>query len=344
MPLPAERLASDLERGLRPCYLLAGDEPLLMQEAADAIRKAARAAGYDERLVFEVDAAFDWQSVASEAQALSLFACRRLFDLRMPDGKPGRDGGAALTAYAEAPPPDTCLLISCGRLDAAQRRSRWVKALDAAGAVVFFWPVEPGRLPAWIGRRMRQRGLRPDPDACALLAERVEGNLLACAQEIEKILVLKGAGATVGADEIVELVSDNARFDVFALVDAALAADLARLPRILDGLRDEGVPEALVLWALQRELHVLFEMLDEVESGRAIQAVVSSRRGLPRGRQGLVARVLGRLRRDEVGRLVDQAARADRSIKGREPGNPWDELLQLALLLAGADPFGRRRS
>ena len=341
--MPPERLATALEQGVAPLYLLAGDEPLLLQEAADAVRRAARAAGYEERIVFEVDAGFDWQALASAGQELSLFARRRLFDLRLPDGKPGRDGAAALTAYAEAPPADTCLLISSGRLDSGQRRSRWFKALERAGQVVLFWPMEPSRLPAWVAQRMRQAGLRADPEACELLAERVEGNLLACAQEIEKIVVLKGRGARIGAEEIVELVADNARFDVFTLVDAALAADLARLPRVLDGLCEEGVPEMLVLWALQREVHGLLAMLREVEAGRSIEAVVAARRIWPRSRQPLVTQALERLCGSDPWHLIEQAARVDRTIKGRGAGNAWDELLQLALLLAGADLFGLRR-
>ena len=339
MQLRPEGLTSALQAGMPSVFLLSGDDPLLQQEASDEIRHAARRDGYDERRIFDVNAAFDWQELTAAAQELSLFSRRRLLELRMPDSRPGKDGAAALTAYAAAPPTDTCLLICSGRLDAGQRKARWYKALDAVGMTMTLWPVEQGNLGQWIAQRMHRSGLRATAEACELLAERVEGNLLACVQEIEKLLVLKGEGADIGAEEIIELVADSARYDVFKLVDAALVADPARVARILDGLRQEGVAAALILWALSREIHSLQGMLAEIGQGQSMEQVIGRRRIWPRARQQRTRAALQRLSAGKVWRLLSLAARAEKMVKGRLQGNPWDELLQLSLLLAGMDLF-----
>ncbi len=339
MQVRADGLSAALQRGLAPVYLLAGDDPLLMQEASDDIRQAARDAGFAERRTFDVGADFDWQELTAAAEELSLFSQRRLLELRMPDARPGKEGAEALAAYAAAPPADVCLLICSGRLDGGQRKSRWFKALDAVGVTTTLWPVEKEQLGRWVGARMRRAGLRADIDACELLAERVEGNLLACVQEIEKLRILKGDAAHVRAEDIIELVADSARFDIFNLVDAALAADHARVVRILDGLREEGVAASLVLWALSRELHALESMLTELGHGKNPEQILSQRRIWPKARQQRVRQALQRLSLATVWSMLARAARVDKVIKGRRQGNPWDELLQLALMLAGREMF-----
>lgn len=339
-----EQLAGLLEKPLAPIYLLSGDEPLQLGEAADAVRAAARAQGYSERQVMHVETGFDWSSLLAEAGSLSLFAERRLLDLRLPSAKPGDAGARALTGYAGQPPEDTLLLITCGKLDSSQQRSKWFTALERAGVVVQVWPVEPARLPEWVARRMRAHELSPSPAAAALLADHVEGNLLAAAQEIEKLRLLNGPGE-IDAEAVAAAVADSARFDVFALADAALAGDAVRSARVLYGLRAEGVEPVLVLWALARELRSLAALAFAARGGEGLEAAMGRLRVWPR-RKPLITQALRRHSAARWRALLARSARIDRLIKGMEPGNAWDELLQLSEMIAGQPlllPAARRR-
>ncbi|HET7359927.1 MAG TPA: DNA polymerase III subunit delta, partial [Rhodanobacteraceae bacterium] len=238
MPIHAGQWQKQLAAGeLQPVYLLAGEE-LLVLEAADALRARARELGYAEREVMDVESGFDWNDLARAAAGMSLFASRRLLDLRLPTGKPGKEGSAAIVEYCARPAPDTVLLVTCVQWN-RKNEGAWSRAMDEAGTMIVFWPPKVAEWPAWIDARMATRGLQATPDAIALLAERVEGNLLAAVQEIEKLAVLHGEGR-LDAATLESLVVDSARFDVFKLVDAAFAGDGARALRILDGLRAEG--------------------------------------------------------------------------------------------------------
>ncbi|MBI5041957.1 MAG: DNA polymerase III subunit delta, partial [Gammaproteobacteria bacterium] len=281
MQLKAEQLAAHLKKGLAPIYFIYGDELLLVQEAADAIRAAARAQDYSEREVFNVDKDFDWYKLTESSNNLSLFAERRILEVRMPTGKPGDAGGRALREYAERPVEDTLLLIVSGKLDAQQRKSKWVTDLEAAGVGIQIWPVDAQHLPQWIRGRMQSRGLQPTPEAVQLLAERVEGNLLACAQEIDKLKLLVGDGA-VDVAAVTAAVADSARFDVFGLVDSALAGEPERSVRMLSGLRGEGVEPALVVAMLARELRSLAAMAWEIGRGATAGAVMARHRVWPK--------------------------------------------------------------
>ncbi|MEJ2686319.1 MAG: DNA polymerase III subunit delta [Gammaproteobacteria bacterium] len=333
MQVRVEQLDGQLKRGVAPVYLLYGDETLLVQEAADAVRARARAEDYGSREVMHVETGFDWNALTQASDSLSLFDERRIIELRMPGAKPGDAGAKALRAYAERPPEDTLLLVIAGKLDAAARRSQWVKALDAAGVTVPVWPVDARRLPAWIRRRMERAGLHPTPAAISLLADRVEGNLLACAQEIDKLRLLQEPGP-IDADAVAAAVTDSARFDVFTLVDSALGGAAARSNRILAGLRAEGVEPVLVLWALARELRVLAAMAGEVAAGDSADRVLTRRRVWD-SRKPMLKAALGRHRPWAWQTLLRQCAGIDRMVKGQAPGNPWDELVQLTMRIAG---------
>jgi DNA polymerase-3 subunit delta len=335
MQLKPEQLDGHLRKQLAPVYFISGDEPLRVMEAADAVRAAAREQGYSEREVLSVEAGFDWGRLDAAAGSMSLFAERRLVDLRLPGGKPGDAGGKALRAWAGQPPEDTLLLVTAGKLEPAARKSKWLQALDSAGVVVLVWPLDAQQFPAWVKRRMQQRGLEPTGDAVALLAGRVEGNLLACVQEIDKLYLLRGAGPVTGED-IAEAVADSARYDVFSLVDAALAGDGVRTVRMFQGLRGEGTPSAVVLWALAKEVRQLAAMARLVAAGQAVPKVLAQYR-VWQNRKAVVGRALQRLaRRDgDAARLLRRCALVDRVIKGQAAGNEWDELLQLLLQLAG---------
>jgi DNA polymerase-3 subunit delta len=333
MKLRLDQLSGHLQQGLRPIYLLSGDEPLQLGEAADAIRAQARQQGFSERQVMHVEAGFDWNSLAGASATLSLFSEQRLLDLRLPGGKPGREGGAALSDYAANPAPDTVLLISSGKLDKSAANSKWFKALDKAGVTLQVWPIDATELPRWVQQRMRARGLKASPEAAQLLAERVEGNLLAAAQEVEKLHLLYGETA-IDAEMVEQGVADSARYDIFELVDTALLGNAERVARVLEGLRGEGVEPIIILWALAREIRVMEEMSYEIEHGASVDAVMKSR-WVWQKRQLAVRAGLKRHNQRRWSQLLRRAVRIDRMVKGAEQGNPRDELVQLALLMAG---------
>lgn len=340
MKLRAEQLATHLAGRMAPIYLVSGDEPLLVQESCDAIRAAARAQGFSERLAFEVETGFSWNTLNQATSNLSLFAERRLIELRFATARPGDEGAEALAAYAAQPPADTLLLLSFPRIDSQAQKSKWFKALEAPAALIQLWPPELDQLPSWVARRMTQRGLQPGAGVAALLAERSEGNLLACAQEIEKILLLRGPGP-VEAEEVLRVVADSARYDVYDLVDSALAGDAARGVRILRGLQGEGVEPPLIAWALTRAIRSLAGFAARREQGESLETLLRFDKVWSR-RQGLVERALRRHRRPDWWRMLRRAAVLDRIAKGQVPGNAWDELLQLTLTIAGIRPLVER--
>ena len=333
MQLKPEQLDTHLGQQLAPVYFISGDEPLRVMEAADAVRAAALARGYMERDVLTVQPGFDWYSLQAEAGNLSLFSQQRIIDLRLPTGKPGKEGAQALRDYADNLPDDTLLLITAGKLEQAARKSKWVQALDTIGVVVFVWPLDAQAVPAWLEARMRRRGLAPSRDAVVMLADRVEGNLLAGVQEIDKLYLLQGEGE-VNAEAISRLVADNARFDVFALVDAALAGKVARSVRILGGLEAEGVAPQIVLWALAREIRQLATMSAQLAGGQSLAGLLTRHR-VWTNRKTLVGQALKRLSSHQCSAMLRRCAGIDRISKGRGAGNAWDELLQLTCELAG---------
>jgi DNA polymerase-3 subunit delta len=335
MKLYPDKLNAHLKSDLLPIYFFSGDEPLQLGEAADAVRRVAREQGYTEREVMHAEKGFDWNELLAASNAMSLFAEKRVIDLRLPTGKPGKDGGAALVEYAERPPEDTVLLISSGKVDKRSQSAKWYKALDKVGATLQVWPVDANEMPKWLDQRLRSRGLQPERDAARLIAERVEGNLLAAAQEVDKLLLLNGEGP-LSAEQVEAAVADSARFDVFGLVDAVLIGNVSRLTRMLDGLRGEGVEPILVLWALTREIRSLADMAAQIETGKGIDGVLSRVWG---NRKGPVKAGLQRHNRVRWQQMLRRAARLDRVIKGAAVGNAWDELLQLSLMMAGTRLF-----
>lgn len=328
MPLRPDELERHLRSKLAPVYLIAGEEPLFVQEALDAVRAAARASGCTEREVLDVESGFDWNRLLDAAGNLSLFGDRRLIELRMPTGKPGAPGAKAIAAFCESAPTDVVLLVSCGALDAAQRKSAWVGALERAGVFVYGWSLSVEKLPGWVAQRLRRRGLSAPEEAVALLAERAEGNLLAGAQEIEKLHLLYGGGA-LSFEQVAEAVSDSARYTPYDLADAALDGNVARAVRIVRGLRQEGAEPTLVLWALARDLRVLAD----IAGHRAVDEVWRAHK-VWKTRQGRLQQVARRGSGAAWAALLGRAARVDRVIKGLEPGRAWDELLQLATAAA----------
>ncbi len=337
MRLRFPQLKEQLDRSLAPAYLLSGDEPLQLGEAAQAIRAKAAVLGFDERVVLDQDAVFDWNALAGAADSMSLFSERKLIDLRLSTPRIGKEGSAAVREYCERINEDTVLLVSAPSLERKEMQAKWVRELDRVGAVLQVWPIEGQHLVRWAEQRLREAGFSPEPGAAALLAERVEGNLLAAAQEIEKLRLVREPGPLAVVD-LLAAISDSARFDVYALSDAALAGDRARVARILAGLMAEGTATPLVLWALLRDLRLLAALAFARAHRQDLGRVFAEHR-VWESRRSQAMRALGRLSLGRLGRLLQQCAVADKRIKGVLGGDPWQDFERIADQLAGGEPI-----
>jgi DNA polymerase-3 subunit delta len=336
-----DQLAAHLRKALMPIYLVFGEEPLQAQEAADAIRAAARDQGYSERECLTVETGFDWNTLRQCAASLSLFAGRRLLDLRLGNAKPGDAGGKALSEYAARPADDTVLLITAGKLDWTTQKTRWFSALENAGVTVLSAPLELRQLPTWIEKRLRARGLNPTPEAVNLLCDRVEGNLLAAAQEIEKLaLLVKDRSLT--AEAVLAAVGDSSRYSIYDLSDAALQGQPERVARILSGLRGEGVEPVLINWVLHQEIRVLSALAFARSQRQSPEAVFAAHKVWDK-RKPLLNQALQRLKLTDCQQLLRTCAWIDRAIKGAEAGSPWDALLTNGLRLAGLELLPEQR-
>ena len=322
MKLTTDSLAAHLARELLPVYLISGDEPLLVAEAADAVRARARAADFSERETHFIERGADWDAVGAAAGNLSLFAARRIIEIRLASGKPGVAGGAALLKLAQLQDKDSLVLITAPRLDRDAQAAGWVKAIEAAGAWVQIWPVDAEHLVAWLQGRSRRLRLRAQDEALELLAERTEGNLLAAYQELEKLRLLF-PDTPVTAAQVLASVADSARYDVAQLGEAALAGDTARALHVLAGLRAEGVEPTLVLWAINKAVHELWKAQAASAGGAPAQSWQRQRH------TAALAQGLRRARGVPFGRATLRAERADRMIKGRLSGDAWEELALL---------------
>ncbi len=336
MQLKPHLLGGHLARnGLPPAALITGDEPLQKIEAADAVRDFARASGFDERLVVTVGADFDWSEFMLHASGLSLFADRRIIELRLLEGKLGKDGAEALLYYLDQEGPADLLLVSAPRLDASAKKSKWFKALERIGLVVEVWPIALHELPQWITRRLAQRKVSISPEAARFIAVQTEGNLVAASQQLDMLQLLVAADR-IDYEDVLRAVSDNSRYDVFKLVDSALAGAVARTARIVRGLEQEGTEPAIVNWALTRELRALCKIRHDVENQVPVEGAMQAH-GVRRQRFALVGQCVKRLPLATLRGLLLGAGGIDRMIKGMAPGRPWDELERIALSLAGAE-------
>ncbi len=326
-------LASDT---LAPVYLVAGPEDLLRIEAVDALRARALALGYGEREVFDVEGGFDWNAVAGSLAAMSLFASRRVIEIRLPTTRPGKDGGKLIEDYCARPADDIVLLLVGGEWS-KKHEGAWTRAVERAGVLLPVWPLKPGERSGWLARRLRLRGISADPDAIALLAERVEGNLLAAAQEVDKLALLHrdGAGRPIDVASMQSLIADSARFDVFGLVEAAMAGDAPRALRVLAALRGEGEQVAGLLPWLATQLATLARLAEVADAGGNLgQAMLQA--GIWESRQAAYRRLLGRARPLQLERLAAECGRVERIAKGRASGDAWLALERL--LVAVAEP------
>jgi DNA polymerase-3 subunit delta len=332
-----EQLGEQLQRRLAPAYLLSGDEPQQLTEAGDLVRQAAKAQGYLGRELYYADSGFDWSLLREACDAFSLFGERRVIDLRIP-AKPDKHAAAALLRYAERPPEDAILVISTAKLAPADQKSRWYQAIDQLGVVVQYWPLEGEKLLRWLDRRLNHKGLLADQSGLRLLAALAEGNLLAAAQEIEKLHILYGKGK-LSDEQILKAVADSARYDVFDLAEEALRGDAGKAYRVLTGLKAEGVAPAVALWALAREMRLVSALMAAIAGGASAEAAYAKHRVWDT-RKATLNLALQRLNRNALHRAFLLAAEADRVIKGMGVGEPWDALLSVCLCLTAG---GRSR-
>jgi DNA polymerase-3 subunit delta len=313
-------------------YLVAGDEPLLVDEALEEIRVAARRDGFTTRELHVVERSFRWADLESEADNLSLFATRKIVELRMATPRPGDAGSRAIASLVERDDPDRLLLIGVGeKLDKDVQRTAWVKAIEGHGVLVEVWPIDRAELPRWVQQRASAAKLKLTPSAAQLLAERVEGNLLAADQEIKR-LALTAAGEAVDEAEVLESVANNSRFDVFALADAVLAGETARAFKILWSLRAEGVAPVLISWALNRDIGLLAQLDYAVRHGDNLDGALQ-RQGVWRRRQEIVKRATRRFKTRQLAALLTQAAQVDAALKGVFPAEPWATLTGLLIAM-----------
>ncbi|MBW8459470.1 MAG: DNA polymerase III subunit delta [Thiobacillus sp.] len=359
MNIAADRLPDQLARGLASLYVVVGDEPLAAQEACDAIRAAARVAGHSERNVYNVQGRYNWQSIFAGGDNLSLFAERRLTEIRVPSGKPGIDGAKALEAYAARLPADTLTLISLPGLDWKAMKSRWFTTLAAAGVVVEARPIERAQLPAWIDRRLARQGLRADRAALEFLADQVEGNLLAAQQEIDKLALLLPPGAydstgalapsgsesfrAVTLTDVEHAVVDVSRLEADALADALYAGDSARFAQIVTDLRDAGEAVPAILWQVTSAVGLLLRLKLAVTQGESLSGLTRTLWGRDKQRAPQIERAVKRLGLAQIETALADLALIDRQAKGLERvGDPWDTLLRVGMNLAQPVGNGKR--
>lgn len=319
MPVRLQDLARDLQRSLKPAYLISGDETLLVQEACDAVIATARKNGFEERELIQADADFDWNELTAHANTMSLFTQRRLLDVRVSPKGLGKEAGEVLLALLDSPSADTLLLLRTERLEGSKRNSAWFKRIEAVGTVVLIWPVAPKEMPGWLAERAKRVGLEFDRDALGYLANSVEGNLLAAAQEIEK-LALAGMPQPVTLAALMSAVGDAAHYDAFDLVDAALDAQPHRVRHIVWVLRAEGVQVLAILGSLTSQLRRLLN--DDI-------------RGLPPQKERAMRSAGKRLKTADIEAMLALAARVDQQVKGVAIGDPWLTLECIALRIAG---------
>lgn len=336
MRVKFEQLAVQLQQdSLSPIYLIFGEEQLLLEEASDLVRKKAREQGVSDRQVWHVDARFNWAELSWQEQEMSLFSSQRLIELRIPTGKPGKEGGEALRAYAADPPADTTLLIICGKVDNRSQKAKWFTELDRIGTMVPVWSVDLVKLPGWISQRMKQRGLRSSQKVVDLLAERVEGNLFAAAQEVEKLALICPDGK-VSEQQLIDTIADNTRFKAFGLVDAVLAGQTEKLPRILARLRAEGQEVMAVFSAVSWSLHRIIDVAIKIDQGLDSERAFSQLKPpVWSNQKPMIKKALARHNRQQWQGFLRQLSQIDQAAKGVLSICPWALLETLCMQVAG---------
>jgi DNA polymerase III subunit delta len=333
MNITFEQLPQHLTKNLAPIYFVSGDEILLLQEACYMIREAAANQGLNERISLEIRKGFTWTAFLSNTKNLSLFSERKLIEIRLDNAKIDLAGTKIIEEYINHPAEDNVLLILAPKLDSSAQKIKWLKKIEEKYVFIKIWPIDIKYLPSWIGRRLRQNGLNANSEACNLLAEKVEGNLLAAAQEIEKLVLLYGPGK-IDAQQILETVANNARYNIFGLKDNALMGQAKKTIDMLENLNTESTEPVLVLWALAKEIRSLLNIKNAMEKGISLEKACQNQKIFPK-QKSLIKNALERHSLSDLTKMLQDAAKIDRQIKGVESGNVWQELTKLSLVLSG---------
>lgn len=338
MKLRPEQLANHLNRQLLPAYLISGDEPLLLQENVALIIKAAKAAHFLEHRIFQAETHFDWEKFLNDAFTLSLFSAKGIIELRFLGQLPNKAASKALQMYFEQPPRHKLLLMTTEKLDGNAQKASWFKEFDQKGAVIQVWPVEKSQLPAWLAEKARQRGLNFTQEALLLLAEQVEGNLLAAVQALERIKLLCGENAAknlaISSEQVLKVVSCQAQFNIFDLIETLLSGDLKRAYRIFYLLKDESVEPLFILNMLTKEIRLLASLLYRMDQGLRIDEAIKTVY-LPVKKQALLKRVISRFSSQRCVALIQKASQIDCIVKGVECGDSWHALSEFFLEFRG---------
>jgi DNA polymerase-3 subunit delta len=329
MNVRPDQLGSIIAKSIFPVYMVSGDEPLQQMESLDIIRTYLKENDFLEREILDVDAQFDWQQLMDEAASLSLFATRRIVELRLPSAKPGRLGAQILKEYLTNPPEDTVLIINSGKIDGNAKKSAWYKTIEQKGLVVQCWPVPVEKLSGWLKQRFKRRNMDAEHDVLAYISQHVEGNLLAADQEIEKLYLLLGPGKITYAD-VADAVASQSRYSVFELVDMSLTGDTTRVVKIILGLKAEGVVPVAVNWAIARDVRLLSQAAMDVSSADYLL----KRSGVWQSRVTLFKSCLSRHSQRSFQMMLKRCAYIDASSKGMIDANPWDEIESLCVRLS----------
>ncbi len=330
MNVRPDQLASVVAKASYPVYMVSGDEPLQQMESLDLIRSYLRDNDFSEREILDVDAQFDWQRLLDEAANMSLFATRRIVELRLPSAKPGRQGSQVLKDYLSRPPEDTVLIINAGKLDGNSKKSAWYKAVEQSGMIVQCWPVSADKLSTWLQQRFRARDMEADNEVLAYISQHVEGNLLAADQEIEKLYLLLGPGKISYAD-VAEAVTSQSRYSVFELVDMLLVGNTRRVIKIITGLKAEGVVPVVINWALAKDIRLLVQASQDISSAD----FMLKRSGVWQSRIAMFRSCLSRHNQRSFQLMLKRCSYIDAASKGMVDSNVWDDIESLCVRMAG---------
>ncbi len=333
--LRSDQLKKALAKNLAPIYLITGDESLLVQEACDSIRRQANLNGYTERELHHTDAGFQWDHLFNSANSMSLFAEKKIIEIRVHNGKPGDTGSKAIIEYCQSLSDDNLLLLICPKIDKRSQNAKWFKALEKYADIVTVWPIGLQQLPRWVEQRLEAAGLYAERNAIDILCAKVEGNLLAAAQEIEKLKLLVNE-KKIDAQTMADAVTDSARYDVFGLVDKAISGNSRAAIASLSGLKGEGTEATLILWALSREIRVITSIKEGLENGKSFE-LCAKQNGVWENRKPAIKQIVYRLRLKQMYMLIRKSSHADKIIKGSQKGDVWNVLNDIVLALSGID-------
>jgi len=325
MRIALDRLASQVQKQIATLYVLFGDETLLILEAMDLILSHARQQGFTEREIYTVEQHFNWQNILNASNSLSLFGTQKIIDIRIPSGKPGKEGAAAIDAYCHTLSPDVLTLVTLPKIDKATQNTQWFKTLENYGSVISVNSIEREQLPDWIAKRLAQQQQKTDAAALRFMADQIEGNLLATHHEIQKLALIYPAG-NLTLEQIRAVIFNMARYDIYQLADALIAPDSVRYSRILNGLQEEGTAPLLILNVLAEQIRQLIAIQKGINAGQSTSAILQSAR-VWGNRQKIVLHAARRINSERLYHAILHAARIDRMIKGVLDGDIWNELL-----------------